>query len=397
MIRLIPEPDLPERRVIIVVLDGAGVGALPDAGLYGDEDANTLGNVFKKHGPLDLKNLFSLGLGRIMQLPDEKTWLPLQPCYYGKMSPKSPGKDTTSGHWELAGLILKEPFPVYPDGFPDSVIEAFKKKIGRNILGNIAASGTEIINKLGDEHLKTGYPIVYTSADSVFQVAAHESVVSPDLLYLWCRKARELLKGEHAVGRVIARPFNGESGKYVRTSGRHDFSLQPPDETLLDLVSKAGMPVAVIGKVADIFAHRGITYHRPGGDNIDIAAELHYLLDNIKGGLIWATFGDFDTVFGHRNDSKGFALALEKFDYCLAAVLKKLQKADLLFITADHGCDPTHPSTDHTREYVPIIAKSTSMSRMVDLGIRNTYADLAAGTAQWLGLNMPANGNSFID
>jgi phosphopentomutase len=393
----IPEPDLPEKKVIIIVLDGAGVGALPDAGLYGDEGANTLGNVLKKHGPLELKNLFSLGLGRILQIMDDKTGPPLQACYYGKMSPQSPGKDTTSGHWELAGLILKEPFPGYPDGFPDVIIERFKKEIGRDVLGNIAASGTEIINKLGDDHLKTGYPIVYTSADSVFQIAAHESVVPPDLLYAWCRKAREILTGEHAVGRVIARPFTGEHGSFMRTAGRHDFSLSPPGKTLLDHISEAGLHVAVIGKVADIFAHRGITLHRPGGDNKAIAGELHYLLDNIKGGLIWATFGDFDTVYGHRNDSKGFALALEEFDYYLAAFLKKLQKTDLLFITADHGCDPTFPTTDHTREYVPIMARSSSMRRNVDLGIRTTYADLAAGAARWLGINMPVSGNSFID
>jgi len=393
----IPGPDLPEKRVIIIVLDGAGVGALPDAGLYGDDGANTLGNVFKKHGPLELKNLFSLGLGRILQITDDKTGPPLQACYYGKMSPQSPGKDTTSGHWELAGLILKEPFPGYPDGFPDVIIERFKKEIGRDVLGNIAASGTEIINKLGDDHLKTGYPIVYTSADSVFQVAAHESVVHPDLLYAWCRKAREILTGEHAVGRVIARPFTGESGSFMRTAGRRDFSLSPPGKTLLDHISEAGLHVAVIGKVADIFAHRGITLHRPGGDNNAIAGELHYLLDNVKGGLIWATFGDFDTVYGHRNDSKGFALALEDFDYYLAAFLKKLQKTDLLFITADHGCDPTFPTTDHTREYVPIIARSSSMRRNVDLGVRTTYADLTAGASRWLGINMPVSGNSFID
>lgn len=396
MTKRIPVPDLPDKRVIIIVLDGAGAGALPDADQYGDQGSNTLQNVLRKHGPLKLTNLFALGLDRVLGLSDGAAPPQSDSCYYGRMAPQSPGKDTTSGHWELAGVILKEPFPVYPEGFPDEVIDAFMQSIGRGILGNIAASGTVIINDLGSEHLRTGYPIIYTSADSVFQIAAHNAIVSKDLLYQWSEKARVILSGEHAVGRVIARPFSGEAGSFKRISGRRDFSLPPSGETLLDRIREVGYPVAVIGKVADIFAHRGITIHRPGGDNEATAEELHYLLDNVSKGLIWATFGDFDTVYGHRNDSKGFALALERFDQHLANFLAKLKAGDLLFITADHGCDPTFPTTDHTREYVPIIAWGLSLPRNVDLGIRQTYSDLAASTAHWLKIEPLANGSSFL-
>lgn len=392
-----PEPDLPEKRVIIIVLDGAGAGALPDAEFYGDQGADTLRAVMAKHGPLKIKNLMALGLGELLELDGNTTGPPSRACYYGRMAPESPGKDTTSGHWELAGLVMKTPFPVYPAGFPTEIIDAFRLAIGRDILGNIAASGTVIINEFGDEHLKTGYPIVYTSADSVFQIAAHESIVPPKLLYKWCIKAREILTGSHAVGRVIARPFTGESGSFKRTPGRHDYSLTPPGETLLDRTSQAGYPVAVIGKVADIFTHRGITVHRPGGDNDATAADLSYLIDKIGSGLIWATFGDFDTLYGHRNDSKGFAGALEKFDLYLERFLEKLNKKDLLFITADHGCDPTFPTTDHTREYIPIIGWGHSLPRNRDLGIRSSYSDLAASAAHWLKIRAPANGNSFLD
>lgn len=396
MTKHIPVHNLPEKRVIVIVLDGAGVGALPDAAQYGDQGANTLNNIFAKHGPLELNNLLSLGLGNILELQEIKTGVSSRTCYYGRMAPKSPGKDTTSGHWELAGLVMKNSFPVYPDGFPNEIIDKFKLVIGRDILGNIAASGTVIINDLGDEHLKTGYPIVYTSADSVFQIAAHDSIIPPAMLYEWCGEARKILTGDHAVGRVIARPFTGKPGSYIRTSGRHDYSLPPPGETLLDHTSQAGYPVAVIGKVADIFAHRGFTVYRPGGDNDATAGDLHCLIDSTAKGLIWATFGDFDTVYGHRNDSKGFAMALVNFDRYLAGFLDKMGKGDLLFITADHGCDPTFPTTDHTREYVPVMAWGPALPRNIDLGIRQSYADLAASAAQWLRIKHPANGDSFL-
>lgn len=387
---------LPFKRVIVIVLDGAGVGELPDAGKYGDRGANTLKNVLDKHGPLQVKNLNALGLAQIVGLPEAEASESLDARYYGRMSPKSPGKDTTSGHWELAGLIMDKPFPVYPNGFPPQIIKAFETAIGRQSLGNVAASGTEIIKDLGPEHLKTGFPIIYTSADSVFQIAAHEEVVPNEMLYEWCKKARKILTGEHAVGRVIARPFKGKEGAFMRTAGRHDYSLEPPGKTLLDLVSDAGYPVAVIGKVSDIFAHRGITEHRAAANNNEIAEQLISLAADIPTGMLWATFGDFDTVYGHRNDSKGFVQALERFDLKLAQILAALGEQDLLFITADHGCDPTFPTTNHTREYVPIIVWGHSLPCNVNLGTRDSYADLSASAACWLELEPPQNGSSFI-
>jgi len=398
MINHTPVPDLNEKRVIVVVLDGAGVGALPDADKYGDQGSNTLGNVWSKHGPLELPNLLALGLGHLIGAGNavKQEYSPFDAAYYGRMAPLSPGKDTTSGHWELAGVVMDKPFPLYPDGFPDYIIDAFQKAIGRGILGNIAASGTVIIEELGEEHLNTGYPIVYTSADSVFQIAAHVDIVAPEELYEWCEKARKILTGQHAVGRVIARPFEGKVGSFKRTAGRHDYSLSPPGETILDLAKKAGYPVAVIGKVADVFAHRGLTLHLPGGNNEAIASDLHQLIDEVKSGLIWATFGDFDTIYGHRNDSEGFALALERFDLELAALLAKLDAGDLFFITADHGCDPTFPTTDHTREYVPLLAWGPSLPKAISIGTRKSYADLAACAAYWLKINPPSHGSSFL-
>jgi len=396
MTKVTPGLNHSRRRVIVIVLDGAGVGALPDAAEYGDEGANTLGNVLKKHEGLQLDNLYALGLGQVLAEKNQTVPQPKRAKYFGRMAPQSPGKDTTSGHWELSGLILQKPFPLYPQGFPFEVIEAFKKAIGRGVLGNSAASGTEIIEILGSEHLKTGYPIVYTSADSVFQIAAHEEIVNRETLYSWCESARQLLAGKHAVGRVIARPFKGKPGTFKRTPGRRDYSLPPPGETILDLSYKAGYSVAVIGKVSDIFVNRSITDHLPGGDNEAIAADLNLLMDQIDSGLIWATFGDFDTVYGHRNDSQGFALALEQFDRHLALILAALKEEDLLFISADHGCDPTHPTTDHTREYVPILAWGLSLPGNVDVGVRQTFADLAASAAGWLGLEPPRNGTSFL-
>jgi len=390
-----PGPNLTARRVIVVVLDGAGVGALPDADHYGDQGSNTLKHVLEKHQGLKLDNLYSLGLASILGAGGEHHDSLLEGCSYGKMKPQSPGKDTTSGHWELAGLVIEKSFPVYPAGFPDPVIKAFEEAIGRSVLGNIAASGTEIIEELGAEHLKTGFPIVYTSADSVFQIAAHEKVAPVETLYRWCEIARIILDGEHTVGRVIARPFTGEQGAFVRTAGRRDFSSAPPGDTLLDLVERAGKSVAVIGKVSDIFAHRGVTKKLPGGNNEAIAADLIYLVENREGDLVWATFGDFDTVYGHRNDSAGFAAALERVDLKLAELLNALSAGDLLFITADHGCDPTFPTTDHTREYVPLMLYTpdfTFQAADQDLGILDSYADLAATAANWLQVETPLHG-----
>ena len=395
MIKPIPGPEPPARRVIVVVLDGAGVGALPDADQYGDQGANTLKHVIEKHPGMKLENLYRLGLASILNAGANDQSSPLAGSLYGKMKPQSPGKDTTSGHWELAGLVIEKPFPLYPHGFPDSVIKAFEEAIGRSVLGNVAASGTEIIRELGPKHLQTGFPIVYTSADSVFQIAVHEKVAPLETLYRWCEKARIILDGEHAVGRVIARPFTGEPGSFVRIAGRHDYSLEPPGDTLFDLVERAGKTVAVIGKVSDIFVNRGVTTKRPGGNNEAIAADLMFLVDNREGDLVWATFGDFDTIYGHRNDSAGFATALERFDLILAKLLASLTNEDLLFITADHGCDPTFPTTDHTREYVPLILYNpgfTFQAKVQNLGIRNSYADLAATAAYWLNIEAPLQG-----
>lgn len=395
MTKLIPELNPAACRVIVVVLDGAGVGALPDADLYGDQGSNTLKHVLEKHQGLNLENLYSLGLASILELKGENRFQLLKCCSYGKMKPLSPGKDTTSGHWELAGLVLEKSFPVYPEGFPKPVIRAFEEAIGRSVLGNIAASGTEIIKELGLEHLKTGFPIVYTSADSVFQIAVHDQVAPLETLYRWCELARTILDGEHAVGRVIARPFTGKPGAFTRTAKRRDFSLEPPGDTLLDLVVRAGKSVAVIGKVSDIFAHRGVSRKRPGGNNDAIAADLMDLIEKQEGDLVWATFGDFDTVYGHRNDSAGFASALEKFDIKLAELLAALTAGDLLFITADHGCDPTFPTTDHTREYVPLLLYRPDFNFQAadqNLGVLCSYADLAATAANWLKIEKPLHG-----
>ncbi len=389
------------RRAIIIVLDGVGVGALPDAAAFGDAGANTLLHVIDAAGPLHLPNLQRLGLDEIMALstgssPSASPVLRPGAGYYGRMASQAAGKDTTSGHWEMAGLVLKRPFPVYPNGFPREIIEAFEKAIGRPVLGNVAASGTEIIKELGERHLQTGWPIVYTSADSVFQIAAHEDIVPPEELYRWCQAAREILQGEHAVGRVIARPFIGRPGDFKRTTRRKDFSLSPPGETLLDRAAAGGYTVAAIGKVADIFNHRGVTLHRPGGDNEAVAAALLGLLEELPEGLIWGTFGDFDTLYGHRNDSLGFVAALERFDAHLEKILRLLRPADLLFITADHGCDPAFPGTDHTREYVPLMAWSPSLQQSVPVGTRPTFADLGASAAAWLQLPPLEYGHSFL-
>lgn len=398
MIKPIPGPDrvqLAAARVIIVVLDGAGVGSLPDACFYGDEGANTLLHVLEKHAPLKLTALEALGLRQIL-FPGETPARDSLKGSYGRMASRSPGKDTTSGHWELAGLVLTKPFPTYPRGFPPEVIEPFEKALARRVLGNLAASGTEIIKELGEAHLQSGFPIVYTSADSVFQIAAHEEIIPVAELYRWCQIARDLLQGEYAVGRVIARPFAGKPGNFYRTAGRRDFSIAPTGPTILDLSAAGGCPVAVIGKVADIFNHRGITIHRQGGNNNDVMASLEQLIREVKRGLIWATFGDFDTYYGHRNDSAGFAAALQNFDLQLHRIQELLLENDLLLITADHGCDPTTAATDHTREYVPLLVWSPLLRGGVNLGQRSSLADLGASAAAWLNLPAPENGNSFV-
>lgn len=381
------------KRVFLVVLDSVGVGELPDAGKYGDTGSNTLCNIAKAVGGLRLPNLARLGLGNIINImgvpPAEKP-----AAAFGRMAELSPGKDTTTGHWELCGLILERPFPVYPEGFPPELIKAYEDRIGRKVLGNKVASGTAIIEELGEQHMATGMPIVYTSADSVFQVAAHEEIIPLEELYRICRIAREMLIGEHAVGRVIARPFTGQPGNFKRTLNRHDFSLELPDHTVLNLLKDNGIPVIAVGKIRDIFDGEGITEAIPTKGNTHGLDQTIKLLGSVSRGLIFANLVDFDMLYGHRNNPQGYAEALEELDQRLPEMLGLLRDKDMLIITADHGCDPTTRSTDHSREYVPLIVFGQPLRGGIDLGIRETFADVAATIAEYFGLTFPA-GTSF--
>jgi phosphopentomutase len=384
-----------KRRAILLVLDGVGIGELPDAADYGDKGSNTLVNMAKAVGGLNLPNLQRMGLGNIERIegvpPAEK---PI--ACYGKMREVSAGKDTTTGHWEIAGIIREKPFPTYPNGFPPEIIEAFEKAIGRKVLGNKPASGTAIIEELGEEHLRTGYPIVYTSADSVFQIAAHEEIVPIEQLYEWCRIAREILRGEHEVARVIARPFIGTPGNFKRTPRRRDFSVPPPYPTLLDALTEAGLEVVTVGKIDDIFAGRGVTFAIHTSDNRDGMQQVETLTAQGDFDFLWCTLVDFDTVYGHRNNPQGFAQALKEFDEWLGSLLPKLKDGDLLVITADHGNDPTTPSTDHSREYVPLLIWTPSLKEGKPLGVRQTFADVAATIADWLNVEWRGAGKSCL-
>ena len=382
------------KRVIMVVLDSVGVGELPDAHLYGDAGSNTLANTAKVVGGLKLPWLQSLGLGCIIEIAGV-------PCVqqpraaYGKMAERSQGKDTTTGHWEMTGIIMTKAFPVFPYGFPPEIMEPFSKAIGRSYLGNIKASGTEIIEALGEEHLQTGRPIVYTSADSVFQIAAHEEVVPVEQLYQWCEIARELLTGEYAVGRVIARPFIGEPGNFQRTARRRDYSLAPPREMLLDKLKAAGHEVVAFGKINDIFVGRGITTAIHTENNDHGMAALLQALDRYPQGLLFINLVDFDMVYGHRNNAEGYARALERVDGQLQAVTEKMTEEDLLIILADHGCDPIIPHTDHTREYVPLLVYGAQV-RPGPLGVRETFADVGATVACLFGVAPLGEGTDFM-
>jgi phosphopentomutase len=382
------------KRVILIVLDSVGCGDAPDVATYGDNGANTLGNTSLMVGGLHLPNMGQLGLGNITCIkgvPLTSTALGA----YGRLTEQGPGKDTTTGHWELAGVILDKPFPVYPDGFPAQLIAEYEALIGRKMLGNYPASGTEIIKELGEEHMRTGQPIVYTSADSVFQIAAHEEIIPVDELYLLCQIARDLLTGEHAVGRVIARPFIGQPGNFSRTERRKDFSLEPPAGTILDVLKAAGLEVAGVGKIEDIFAHRGLTRSKHTGNNMSgIDAILEFLVDEVPG-LIFANLVDFDALYGHRNDPQGYARALEAFDRRLPEIMRALRDYDLLIITADHGTDPTTPSTDHSRERVPLLAYGRSVNRGYGFGTRTSFADVAATIADLLAVPWTGAGQSF--
>jgi phosphopentomutase len=381
------------KRVALFVLDSVGAGELPDAGDYGDKGSNTLGNISRAVGGLHMPNLGRLGLGNIIPIegvPPAKN----PAASYGRMAEKSPGKDTTTGHWEMTGLILKQPFPVYPNGFPPELIKAYEEKIGRRVLGNKAASGTVIIEELGAQHMETGYPIVYTSADSVFQVAAHEGVIPLEELYRICAIAREMLVGEHAVGRVIARPFEGKPGSFHRTVNRHDFSLKPVDLTLLDFLTEQGVPVTGVGKITDIFAGQGVTNSVTAKGNTSGMEQSLQLMKSEITGLVFTNLVDFDMLYGHRNNPRGYADALEELDLWLPALLDALKDDDVLIITADHGCDPTTQSTDHSREYVPLLIYGKHIVGGVDLGIRQSFSDIAATVAEIFGLQFEV-GQSF--
>jgi phosphopentomutase len=382
------------KRVILIVLDSCGIGELPDAHLYQDEGSNTIVNTAKAVGGLKLPNLEELGLGNIDRI------LGVNPKTdvlgnYGKMAELSAGKDSTSGHWEMMGLVLEKPFPLYPHGFPPEIIEPFEKAIGSKILGNKPASGTEIIKELGEEHMRTGHPIVYTSADSVFQIAAHEEIISVDKLYEICMKARKILTGEHGVARVIARPFVGKPGSFKRTERRKDFSLPPPADTVLDMLKKNGVPVIGLGKIEDLFAGHGLTESIHTKNNSDGMDKLVEAIKKFENGLLFINLVDFDMLWGHRNDPQAFASGLEDFDRRLSEVLNSLKLDDLLIITADHGCDPTTPSTDHSREYVPLLVYGTSVKNNVNLGTRKSFSDAGKTIAEIFGVSGTKNGESF--
>ena len=375
-----------KNRFVIIVLDSVGIGELPDAEKYGDKGSNTLGNIASSIKDFRLPNMEMMGLGNIDgAMGFQKNKSPIG-CY-GKMAEKSPGKDTTTGHWEMAGIILDRPFPVYPNGFPKEIIEKFERAANTKILGNVAASGTEIIKQLGHEHVMTGYPIVYTSADSVFQIAAHEDIIYIEDLYEMCSIAREILVGEHAVGRVIARPFTGSEGNYKRTDLRHDFSLKPIHKTILDYVCEKGYKVKAVGKIEDIFSKQGITDAVHIHNNMDgVDKTINYIKEDFDG-IIFSNLVDFDMLYGHRNDVSGYANALVDFNNRIPEILSNLKQNDILIITADHGCDPTTSSTDHSREYVPLLVYSKALSGGVNLGIRESFTDIAATIAESFEVN----------
>jgi phosphopentomutase len=381
-------------RVVLIVLDSAGIGEMPDAAEWGDAGSDTLGHVLAS-GQLRLPNLQRYGLGNIRPLHG------VPPAdnprgSYGRCALRSNGKDTTTGHWEMAGIILQQAFPTYPKGFPQEIIESFVKQTGvPGVLGNVPASGTEIIKELGEEHVRTGKPIVYTSADSVFQIAAHEEIIPVNRLYEICETARAILKNEHEVGRVIARPFIGETGKFRRTENRHDYAVPPPRENLLVTLSEAGLDVVCIGKVASIYDAMGVTQDLTAKNNEQsIDQTIHALHDETRG-LIFSNLVDFDMLYGHRRDVQGYARALEHFDLRLPEIEAAMRERDIFIITADHGNDPTFPGTDHTREYAPLLAYGKSARPGVNLGIRDSLADIGQTIAENFGLKLTA-GDSFL-
>ena len=389
------EEGVPFPRVIWIVLDSVGIGALPDADQYGDVGRNTLGHVARSR-PLVIPNLVRLGLANIEPLAHLTP--PQSPAAsFGKAATRSPGKDTTTGHWEMAGIWLDQPFPVYKQGFPAEVMEPFERAIGRKALGNKPASGTEIIQELGAEHMRTACPIVYTSGDSVFQIAAHEEIIPVRELYRMCEIARRILDGPHRVGRVIARPFVGAPGHFQRTERRHDYAVEPPKPMLLDVLAERGVPVFGIGKIHDIYNGRGVERYVTTKNNVDGMEKLRVAVTQQCSGLLFANLVDFDMLYGHRKNVEGFARSLEEFDALLGPFLTTLGNADLVLLTADHGCDPdpAWPTTDHSREYVPILAYVASAGSGTNLGVRVTLADMGQTVAENFGESIP-HGTSFL-
>jgi phosphopentomutase len=388
-------PPTPFTRALVIVLDSVGVGELSDAAAYGDRGSNTLGHIAERVS-LQIPELIRLGISRILALSGLPT--AAQPAAaFGRMAEAAPGKDSVTGHWELMGLVLDRPFPLFPEGFPPEVMRPFEAHIGRRTLGNRAASGTAIIEELGVEHLRTGYPIVYTSGDSVFQIAAHEDVIPPAELYRECEAAYRIVVEGLGMGRVIARPFVGTPGAFTRTSNRRDFAIPPPADTLLDKVKAADLPVIGIGKIEDLFAGHGVTRAIHTTSDDDGMDQVERALEETRAGLIFANLVDFDAQYGHRNNVGGYAANLERFDARLSELLPRLARTDLLVITADHGNDPTTPSTDHSREYVPLLVTGAEVRGGVDLGVRPTFADLGQTLASVFGVGPMAFGTSFLE
>lgn len=379
-------------RVFLIVLDSVGIGEMPDAKDYGDEGSNTV-RVCSEQKEFDCPNLTRLGLFNI----DGMDYMPDFPSpvgAYGRLSEKSKGKDTTTGHWEIAGLVSEKPFPTYPDGFPEEVLDEFRKRTGRGILCNKPYSGTQVILDYGREHVETGDLIVYTSADSVFQIAAHEDIVPIEQLYEYCRIARDILKGKHGVGRVIARPFEGSYPDFKRTPRRHDFSLVPPSDTALDFLKNAGYDVLPVGKIYDIFAGKGVMEAQPTTSNADGMKKTEEWLEKDFNGLCFINLVDFDMVYGHRNNVKGYAAALTEFDRWLGTFMEKMRDDDILMITSDHGCDPVTESTDHSREYIFILAYGKKV-KSVNLGTRNGFSDIGKTITDIFGVDADISGESF--
>ncbi|MBP3422704.1 MAG: phosphopentomutase [Clostridia bacterium] len=381
-----------KKRTFLIVLDSMGIGEMPDANKWNDEGSNTLASI-RRHPAFYCPNLEKFGLFQIDGVGGKT--ISSHTCY-ARMTEKSLGKDTTIGHWEIAGIYSKKPLPTYPNGFPQDVIDAFEKLTGRGVLCNLPYSGTEVIKDYGEEHLRTGKLIVYTSADSVFQIAAHEDLVPIKELYRYCELARELLQGEHGVGRVIARPFNGEY-PFKRTPRRHDYSLMPPAETLPSVMKEAGLDVISVGKIYDIFAGVGFTESHPTVSNADGMQKTMEIAKRDFEGLCFTNLVDFDMTYGHRNDVEGYARAMSEFDAWLGTFVETLQEDDLLIITADHGCDPATPSTDHSREYTPMLAYGKKLKQDVNLGTRDTFSDIGATVLDWFGIPTERiSGTSFL-